>query len=102
MFAHFNLVISPQDFSFHLSIIILSFVIIGGRNNFVGPIIGVILLTVVTEYIRGFGSFETLAYGLAIIIAMLFMPNGLVGTLNSISLLKDKNSKIASREEAKT
>ncbi|WP_423801748.1 branched-chain amino acid ABC transporter permease [Neobacillus sp. SAB-20_R2A] len=102
MLAHFNLVISPQDFSFHLSIIILSFVIIGGRNNFVGPIIGVILLTIVTEYIRGFGSFETLAYGLAIIIAMLFLPNGLVGTLNSISLLKDKNSKIASREEAKT
>jgi branched-chain amino acid transport system permease protein len=93
MFAHFNIVISPQDFTFHLSIILLGFVIIGGRNNFVGPIIGVILLTFVTEIIRSFGSYETLAYGLAIIFAMLFMPNGLVGTLKPFIIQKRKGSK---------
>ncbi|WP_284035586.1 branched-chain amino acid ABC transporter permease [Neobacillus sp. 114] len=101
IFAHFNTVISPQDFSFHLSIIILSFVIIGGRNNFVGPIVGVILLTFVTEYIRGFGSFETLAYGLAIILAMLFLPNGLVGTLRSPNLQRAKKAKVDRQKEAK-
>jgi len=101
MFAHFNFVISPEDFTFHLSIIILSFVIIGGRDHFIGPVIGVVLLVLVAEYLRGFGSYEILAYGLAIILAMLFMPKGIAGTLQSLRLIKLKSSKSKSREEAK-
>ena len=100
MFAHFNLVISPQDFTFHLSIIILSFVIIGGRNYFIGPVIGAIFLTIVSEYVRGFGSYDPLVYGGAILLAMIFLKDGLIGAFLSIwKWLVGRVNKVKYRKE---
>ncbi|OUM88008.1 branched-chain amino acid ABC transporter permease [Parageobacillus thermoglucosidasius] len=84
MFAHFNAVISSLDFTFLLSIMVLAYVIIGGQKSFFGPIVGTIVLCIIAELIRGIGPYEQLAYGLAIIIAMLFFREGLVGKLGQV------------------
>ncbi|OUM91141.1 MAG: hypothetical protein BAA01_09615 [Bacillus thermozeamaize] len=89
MFAHFNAVISSLDFTFLFSIMLVSFVIIGGQKSFLGPIVGTIVLSLVAEFIRGIGPYERLAYGLAIILTMLFFRDGLVGKLGqALSMLK--------------
>lgn len=97
MFAHFNNVITPHDFSFHFSIILLSFVIIGGKKVFFGPIAGAVLLTLIVEFIRSLGPYEPLVYGMAIILTMIFLPNGLIGSFPKLSSLKLPETK--KREE---
>lgn len=103
LYAHFNIVISPEDFTFNLSIIILSFIVIGGTNYFIGPILGAVIITLGIEFIRDLGSYETLVYGMAIVLAMIFMRNGIVGLVKKlIGIIKERkemSTNVSSRSE---
>ncbi|MBX6378888.1 MAG: branched-chain amino acid ABC transporter permease, partial [Clostridia bacterium] len=81
LFAHFNTIVTPEDFSFRIAIFILAYVIIGGRKEFAGPIVGAVVLTILSEYLRGFGAYEPLAYGVAMLVVMILVPDGIVGAL---------------------
>ena len=58
-------------------VFILIWVIVGGYNGFYGPIIGVIVLTMFDESIRGFAEVRPAIYGAVLIISILFLPLGL-------------------------
>ena len=77
--AHSNNVISPGDFTFLLSVFALAYVKIGGEDYLVGSIIGAAFLTLLGQYLMGFGTQERIFFGAAIIISMLLMPQGLAG-----------------------
>ena len=79
--AFVNNVISPGDFSYLLAAFALAYVKIGGEDHFFGPIVGAVLLVALSSYALGFGGDEHFLYGGAIIIAVLLMPKGVVGTL---------------------
>jgi branched-chain amino acid transport system permease protein len=78
LYAHLTAVIAPQDFSYHLSLLALVYVVVGGRADFAGPIVGAVLLTLLGQPLAKLGYYESVAYGLALILAMIFMPNGVV------------------------
>lgn len=63
---------------------ILSMVIIGGQGTLIGPIVGTVLITFLTEVLRPIGTWRMVVYALLIIITMWFRPQGLVGDRNSI------------------
>lgn len=50
---------------------------VGGYNKFYGPIIGVIVLTMFDESIRGFDEIRPAIYGAVLILSILFLPLGL-------------------------
>lgn len=79
LFAHFSTVIAPQDFSFLISISVLAYVMIGGRDYLSGAILGAAVLTYVSEELRIFGEYEPLVYGVALMASMVFFPRGLAG-----------------------
>ena len=60
---------------------ILAMVVIGGRGNLWGAVLGAVLLTVVPELLRGIGDFRLVAYGLALTLVAIFLPGGLSGVL---------------------
>ncbi|MDX2358968.1 branched-chain amino acid ABC transporter permease [Dietzia sp. PP-33] len=80
LFAHYSSVVAPPDFSYMISITVLAFVMIGGRDYLVGAVIGAAFLTLLTEEMRMLGAYEPLIYGGALMVAMVVMPKGLVGT----------------------
>lgn len=82
LFAHANRVISPGDFSFLLAVYALAYVKIGGEAHVSGAIIGAVALTLLNQYVISFGHFEHLLFGGAIVIAMLILPNGLLGLID--------------------
>jgi branched-chain amino acid transport system permease protein len=55
----------------------LIWVIVGGYNKFYGPIIGVVVLTLFDESIRGFEEIRPAIYGAVLILSILFLPLGL-------------------------
>ena len=79
VFAALQTYVSPVSFKFIESITILSMVVVGGRANVYGVILGAILLTVAPEPLRG-SDFETariLIYGVLLVFMMLFRPEGI-------------------------
>ena len=93
LFAGFQGFVSPESFSLMESILVLCMVVIGGMGHIIGVIFGGLLLAVMPEFFRYsavpaqqalFGkvlldpeSLRMLAFGLALILVMLYRPAGL-------------------------
>ncbi len=69
--------VSPPDFDFGYSLIMLSIIIIGGVDSIPGVILGACLLVPLPERFRFLHEYRLLLYGLAIILVLLFRPQGL-------------------------
>ena len=106
LYAHYMGYIQPASFDFNKSIDYLTFVVFGGMGSLSGSIIATIILTFLPELLRGLGEFRMLIYPLALIMLMIFRPQGLLGdkevSLNIFKkLLPDKTStKSKNGEEA--
>ncbi len=81
MYAHYFHFIGPQDFTFWQSVEYLVFIVLGGSGTFGGPIIGSIFLTFLPEFLRMAVEFQVVLYGLALILVLLFMPQGIMGLI---------------------
>lgn len=57
------------------------FVLLGGINTFVGPVVGGIAYFFLTDYISAFTDHWELFVGLIFIALVLYLPEGIVGTL---------------------
>lgn len=89
--AFVNNVISPGDFGYLLAVFALAYVKVGGESSIGGSILGAIFLVLLSEYALSLGAGEHIFYGAAIIIAVLFMREGIVGIISSsIGWLKTK------------
>lgn len=75
--VHYLGTITPNQFGIGFMVFILIWVIVGGYNKFYGPVIGVVVLTIFDESIRGFAEIRPAIYGAVLIISILFLPLGL-------------------------
>jgi branched-chain amino acid transport system permease protein len=60
------------------SIEILLFVVLGGAQTFIGPVIGAVLLTLAPEFLRFLAEYRLLVYGLMFVVIMLIRHEGLI------------------------
>lgn len=77
-FAAMETYVSPVSFKFIESITVIAMVVVGGRANVYGAVLGALLLTILPEPLRG-SSFDTariLVYGLMLTLMMLLRPQG--------------------------
>jgi branched-chain amino acid transport system permease protein len=79
LYASFMTFISPSDFGFSVSILLLSMVVVGGRGTIRGPIFGAIVLGLAPEIFRPIMDYRMLMYGAVLILIMRFQPDGLIG-----------------------
>jgi branched-chain amino acid transport system permease protein len=85
--AQYALYIDPSgEFSMSLSVLMAIMVILGGAGTLLGPILGAVILVPLQEALRAWfgGSLQGLhlfIYGLLLIIAVLFLPNGILAWL---------------------
>jgi len=61
-------------------------VMIGGVGTMAGPIIGGILLPILTEAFHFLGGLRLVVYGILLILIMGFLPQGIAGGLRSVTL----------------
>jgi branched-chain amino acid transport system permease protein len=69
--------VSPPDFDFGYSLIMLSVIIIGGVDSIPGVILGACLLVPLPERFRFLHEYRLLLYGLVIVMMLLYRPRGL-------------------------
>lgn len=78
MIAHYVTAINPGLFGLKQMLFVLVWVLVGGLGHFAGPIIGVTVLSIIDESLRGLDELRPGFYGLVLIATMLFLPEGLV------------------------
>ncbi len=71
--------VSPESFTFFESVLILCMVVLGGMGSIPGIILGAFLLITLPEIFRGFQDYRMLAFGMALLLMMVFRPQGLLG-----------------------
>jgi branched-chain amino acid transport system permease protein len=79
LFGHYMMLITPHIPSLDQQFLVLSMTVIGGLGSFVGPVIGAFCLEILSEYIRAWGEYHVLVFGLVALVVARFAPKGLVG-----------------------
>lgn len=80
--------VSPKDFDFTNSILILAMVVVGGLGSLPGAIIGAALLILLPEALRGVGDIRNILIGIMMFGSILFLPKGLFGEVPAIRLIR--------------
>jgi branched-chain amino acid transport system permease protein len=70
--------ISPDNFVFTLSILFLAAVVLGGSGNIPGVILGAVVVGYLPERFRQFAQYRILIFGAALVLTMIFRPQGLL------------------------
>ncbi|SDN30220.1 branched-chain amino acid transport system permease protein [Desulfonauticus submarinus] len=78
IFAAKTTFINPASFTFLESAIILSIVVLGGMGSIVGVILAAFLMILLPEYLRAFSEYRMLLFGAAMVLVMVFRPQGLI------------------------
>lgn len=84
LYAHSVNFINPSPFTLTFSIILVIIVVVGGMSNIWGALAGAFVLTLLPEYLRAFQEYNLIVYALILVLAMIFMPQGLVPGLLSV------------------
>ncbi|MDR2199420.1 MAG: branched-chain amino acid ABC transporter permease [Deltaproteobacteria bacterium] len=70
--------ISPDSFNFAESVILFTIVILGGSGSQKGVLLGAFLVMGLPEVFRGFENYRLLIFGAALVVMMIFRPQGLI------------------------
>lgn len=70
-------IISPESFTFWESVILFSIVVLGGMGSIPGVIVAAGALMVLPELLRDFVDYRMLFFGAAMVLMMIFRPQGL-------------------------
>ena len=79
--AHYGGFITPARGSFMHSVELVIMVVFGGMASTFGAVVGAAVLTTLPQLLAGFKDYELVTLGALMMLTMIFMPRGLVPTL---------------------
>lgn len=77
IYAHKVTFVSPQPFDFLFSVRLVVMAVLGGLASIWGAIFGTAVTTILSQLLHGFGELDTIAFGLILMVVMIYMPQGL-------------------------
>jgi branched-chain amino acid transport system permease protein len=99
LYAHWIGFINPEPFGVFISILMLIMITIGGMGSLWGAVIGSAVIVLSGEFFRdalpklipgAAGEMEFIAYGIILVLILLFMPQGLVSAPALIKRVSDR------------
>lgn len=100
LYAHYVSFVSPDTFSVSLSIMLVIMVAIGGVNSLWGAVLGAVFVTVLPSMLGAYRQYAMLVYGVVLVLALMFMPNGIAGFFEDMARRIGRR-RAASRGQAK-
>ncbi|MBY6058792.1 MULTISPECIES: branched-chain amino acid ABC transporter permease [Leisingera] len=79
LFAHLVGYLSVSSFTLAVSLSFITMIVIGGAGRLMGAFIGAVFVTLMPEFMRGLAEAQMVAYGVILILVVLFLPEGLAG-----------------------
>jgi branched-chain amino acid transport system permease protein len=84
LYAHLMRFISPDTFTAAQSTLFMTMLLFGGIGSLAGPAIGSVILVATTELMQSFASYQMLVYAIFILLVLFFLPNGVVGIIETV------------------
>jgi branched-chain amino acid transport system permease protein len=82
LFATLQTYITPEAFTFELSVLFFISILIGGRGSILGPLIGTIVLTLLPEFAAPLAAWSTFLYAALLLAVVLAAPGGIAALLD--------------------
>jgi ABC-type branched-subunit amino acid transport system permease subunit len=81
LFATLQTYITPDAFTFDLSLLFFIAVLLGGRGSIAGPLLATILLTMLPEVAAPLAAWSTFLYAALLLLIVLLLPGGIAALL---------------------
>jgi branched-chain amino acid transport system permease protein len=85
--------ITPAEVNFHLVIVALTAIVVGGARSWLGALIGAVIFVWLPTWLSFVQEWEKVAYGFIVAAAAIYLPNGVLG------VAKDALHRYRTREE---
>jgi ABC-type branched-subunit amino acid transport system ATPase component/ABC-type branched-subunit amino acid transport system permease subunit len=82
LFASLQSYISPEAFTFDLTILFFIAILVGGRGSIIGPLLGTVILTVLPEVAAPLVAWSTFLYAVLLLVIVLVIPGGIADVLD--------------------
>lgn len=82
LFASLQTYITPDAFTFDLSVLFFIAILIGGRGSILGPMLGTIILTILPELAAPLAAWSTFLYAVLLLVIVLAIPGGIASLLD--------------------
>lgn len=77
--SRFNFFVDPTIYGTTRAVQILTYAVIGGTTNVIGPVVGALVLTSLPEIVREAAAYRDVISGVILIVIIIFRPQGIVG-----------------------
>jgi branched-chain amino acid transport system permease protein len=84
VYGHYIGLLSPIGMKFDEMALIIIMVILGGQRTLAGPVLGAVLVEVVSEALRAYGQIRMVLFALVVLGIMRLYPLGLVGLVRAV------------------
>ena len=86
LYTHYVRIVDPDVFMFIYTVTMIIMVVTGGKGTLTGPIIGGLIFGLMPELLRDYARPEVqwIIYGVAIVLIIFFLPNGIVPAVGKI------------------
>ena len=82
LFASLQSYITPDAFTFDLSVQFFIAILIGGRGSIMGPLLGTVILAVLPEFAAPLVAWSTFLYAALLLVIVLVIPGGIADLLD--------------------
>ena len=99
LFANYFYVLNPNQFTFNKSIDILVMVVFGGMGSMSASVLAAIVIGILNMYLQQFTDLRMIIYGAALVLMMIFRPQGILGSWE-LSIERWMKKRAAKKEAA--
>lgn len=76
--------ITPEEVNFHLVVLALTVIVVGGSGSWVGALIGSVIFVWLPTWLDFVSEWEELIYGVLVTLAAIFLPKGILGVIRDL------------------
>ncbi|OLC25676.1 MAG: hypothetical protein AUJ02_02050 [Chloroflexi bacterium 13_1_40CM_3_65_12] len=77
--SHLNFFVDPNEYGVPRTVQVLTFAVLGGSGNVLGPVVGALFLTTLPYIFQQAGDYIGVVSGLILIAVIIFRPQGILG-----------------------
>ena len=99
LYAHLVRYISPDTFAYKQSVMFMTMLLFGGTASCTGPMMGVLSVQALNEVLRSAEKYQTLIYGILLLVVIVAMPGGLSSAFKKGFARKSKKKEDSNHAE---
>lgn len=94
--------ITPAEVNFHLVILALTAIVVGGSRSWIGALIGSVIFVWLPTWVAFVAEWEKVAYGFIVAVAAIYLPHGVLGVVKDVwhrFRTRDERARVAALAE---